>query len=125
MHTNFYIAIAALIPILVLAISLQSSFFLRRVTFVSPQDNVVRNLYAMVVATMLIMLILSEGLTLYALYHDISRPDWALALSITTATSALFIVVDFILALFNRSKDVGIYLCFIFMLLFQVVIWIV
>jgi hypothetical protein len=109
MYKEFYTAIAALLPVLILAISIQSSFFIKQTKYQSPQENFPRNLHAMAVFAALAILSLAEGLALYALYNNQSHIGWIVGIAFAAITAVLFVIADFILALLDKSKEVGVY----------------
>lgn len=113
MHTEFYTAFAALLPVLLLAISIQSSFFLKHIRYRLPTESFLRNLHVATVSVMLLLLSVGEAVTLFALYSKQSAMGWVWYLGFVAVMAAFFIGTDFILTLLKKGKNIGLYLFFV------------
>src|SRR5690348_10327698 len=109
MHADFYQIIAQIIPVLLLAISLQSSFVIQKYSYRDSQ-MLEKGIHSISVAGMCAILILSEAMILTAIYKkiDIELHDlWSIILAIVG--SSIYIVTDAVLAIMGKTRGGTVY----------------
>lgn len=113
-HKDFYVAITAILPILFLAISIQSSSFIES-SGQNQTPGAYKFMHASLAIFMLGLLTFFEGVALYALYNSKEGRVNLLMLGFVMVLAVLYIALDFVLKLYKKSQDFGLYVFFMFL----------
>lgn len=104
MHNDFYILVAQVLPILFLAVSIQSGFFLKDINYLK-NEYFQRNVHIMILFTIILILSLGEFSALRAVYTGESYPNDLVIVIISLVLPTILVSLDSVLNLLNKSKE--------------------
>lgn len=105
MQIEFYKIVSQIIPILFLAISLQSTFILTGERY-DKKENFQRNVHIANFVALVFTLILGEVAALISVYQNTSHLNYLIVVCLSMLLAVFWIVAEFIIALIGRSKEI-------------------
>ncbi len=102
-HLTFYTTLATLFPIMLLALTLQSSAYLKNTTLAFSTSY--RVLYSICISSMIALLCVTEGLVLHAIYTNTENLS-PLGASLVLALAAVFMAIDYVLTVLGKTKHI-------------------
>lgn len=104
---EFYQILATIIPVLLLAITLQSGSFIKSLDAAKLIFEKV--LQAFSICGVFLLLITSEAFILYGLYNNTEENINLLAIGMSIGLALAYIIIDYILAIFSKPSKAAIY----------------
>lgn len=105
MEIEFYKLISQIIPILFLGVTLQSVFISRGEKYNSNEDFI-REIHILLFVFVVALLCMGEFVALRSVYLGYSYPSDLFIVTLTIGASIVWIVLDHILALKGKSKEI-------------------
>jgi hypothetical protein len=101
---EFYKIVSQIIPLLILGVSIQSTFVVNRVKYKST-ENFQRNIHLITFVAGIILLILGEFVSLRSVYFTREDTHDLFLVCISMGFGILWIILDFILSLIDKEKE--------------------
>ena len=105
MQTEFYIVVSQILPVLFLAISIQSIFVVKGVKY-SKEETFPRNIHILEFITLMCILVLGEIVALKCVYRNTSSIRDLGLIIFTMGVTVLWVVVEYVLLLLGKSKEI-------------------
>lgn len=105
MQIEFYKVVSQIIPILFLAISLQSIFILKGEKY-DKTENFQRNIHIVNFVLLVFTLVLGEFAALRSIYQNTTSLNNLIMVSLSMLFAVFWIIAEYILALIDRSKQI-------------------
>jgi uncharacterized BrkB/YihY/UPF0761 family membrane protein len=105
MPIEFFKLVSQIIPLLFLAVSLQSIFIARKEKY-KASEKFLRNIHILDFVCLVIVLVLGEFAALSSVYKNTPNTNYLIVVCISLLAAVLWIVAEYLLSLIGKNKNI-------------------